>query len=621
MAAVAPSFFERLRRTLLGAPIPTSKAHNERLSPFIGLPVFSSDALSSVAYATEAILGVLVMISLQSVGYQLWLTGGICLLIAVVVISYQQTIKAYPTGGGSYIVASDNLGETPGLIAGAALLVDYILTVAVSVAAGVAALVSAEPGLNHLLVPLSVGIIIVIAWANLRGVRESGAAFAVPTYGFIVGMLVLIVVGLFEVRGWSSRQLVIAEPDKVGKDLHFWLIFVLLRAFAAGCTALTGIEAVSNGVQAFKAPEAKNAIKTLRAMAVLLLVMFIGTGYLAQHLPVLSVLDPTNKDYRTVVSQIAATVFGAKSIGFYFVQIFTTLILVLAANTAFADFPRLSSLLARDGYLPRPLARQGDRLVFHNGILVLAAAAIGLVWHFKGNLDLLLPLYAVGVFTAFTLSQIGMVVHWKKLRTAGWRRSAVINGIGAVATGIVAAVILITKAAEGAWIVVVLLAVLYVGFRAVKGRYAAMTKQLVLGDARPQFTRTHRAILLMPRVHRGILKALNYARSIDPQAEALHIIIDERKLPQVQREWERYAEGVPLVVLSSPFRSLIQPVLDYVDQLIEADPDQMLTVVVAEAVSTRWYQKILQENVAAQLKHSLERRKNVAVTSVRYFMD
>jgi amino acid transporter len=621
MAQTAPSTLDRIRRTLLGAPIPTAKAHHERLSPFIGLPVFSSDALSSVAYATEAILGVLVMISLGTVGYQVPLTIGICALIVIVVISYQQTIKAYPTGGGSYIVASDNLGETPGLIAGAALLVDYVLTVSVSVAAGVAALVSAEPGLNHLLVPMSVGIIIVIAWANLRGVRESGAVFAVPTYGFIVGMIVLIIVGLFEVRGWSATQTVIAEPDKVGKDLHFLFIFVLLRAFAAGCTALTGIEAVSNGVQAFRPPEAKNAIKTLRMMAVLLLIMFIGTGFLAQHLPILSILDPTNKDYRTVVSQIAATVFGAKSFGFYYIQIFTTLILVLAANTAFADFPRLSSLLARDGYLPRPLARQGDRLVFHNGILVLAAAAIALVWHFKGNLDLLLPLYAVGVFTAFTLSQIGMVVHWKRLRTPGWQKSAIVNGVGAVATGIVAIVILVTKAAEGAWIVVVLLALLYFGFRAVKSRYVAMSKQLALADVRPRFTRSHRAVLLMPRVHRGILKALDYARSIDPNAEALHINIDERKLPQTQREWQRYAGDVPLVVLSSPYRSLIQPLLDYVDELMTVSPDQMLTVVVAEAVSTRWYQKLLQENVAAQLKHALEQRKNVAVTSVRYFLD
>ncbi len=615
-----PGILGRLRRALLGAPIPTSKAHHERLTPLIGLPVFSSDALSSVAYATEAILVVLVMFSLGVVHLQLPLTVGICGLIIIVVISYQQTIRAYPQGGGSYIVASDNLGETPGLIAAASILVDYVLTVAVSVSAGVAALVSASPALHQYLVYISIGMIVMIAWLNLRGVRESGTVFAIPTYGFIVGMLVLIGVGLFEIPRWGTPLPPIA--DHVGKDLSLPFAFVLLRAFAAGCTALTGIEAVSDGVQAFKAPEAKNAIKTLRIMAVLLVVMFVGTGFLASHVHQLRIVDPSNPDYRTVVSQIAIAVFGKGSFGFYYIQIFTTLILVLAANTAFADFPRLSSFLARDGYMPRPMARQGDRLVFHNGILVLATASIILIWHFQGNLDKLLPLYAVGVFTAFTLSQFGMVQHWRKLRTPGWRRSFVINIVGAVSTGIVALVIFITKAAEGAWIVLVLLVILYIGFRAVKIRYMAMSKQLALTDStRPHYARTHRAILLMPRVHRGILKALDYARSIDPNCEAVHITIDERRLPTVQREWQRYAEGVPLVVLNSPHRSLITPVLDYVDQLMTADPEQMLTVVVAEAVSTRWYHRLLQENVAAQLKHSLERRRNVAVTSVRYFLD
>ena len=621
MASKTLSFLERMRRTVFGAPIPTMHAHHEKLSPFIGLPVFSSDALSSVAYATEAILAVLVMYSLQSVSFQMPITIGICALIVIVIISYQQTIRAYPTGGGSYIVASDNLGETPGLIAAASILVDYVLTVAVSVSAGVAALVSAYPTQLHgLLVYLSIGIIILIAWANLRGLRESGAVFAIPTYGFIVCMMILIVVGLFRARGWPAEQQQVVA-DNVGKDAHLLFWFVLLRSFAAGCTALTGIEAVSDGVQAFKDPAAKNAIKTLRMMGILLLVMFLGTGYLAHHLPMLKIVDASKPEYRTVVAQIAGSVFGEGSFFYLVIQWFTTLILVLAANTAFADFPRLSSFLARDGYAPRPLARQGDRLVFHNGIIILALAAIALVTYFEGKLEMLLPLYAVGVFTAFTLSQFGMVQHWRKLKAPGWRRSATINFIGATVTGIVALVIFLTKAAEGAWIVVVLLAILYASFRAVKSRYMAMSKQLALGEARPHFTGKHKAVLLMPRVHRGILKALDYAHSIDPDCEAVHIIIDERKLANVRREWDRYGEGVPLVVLNSPYRSLIRPILDYVDELMEADPDQMLTVVVAEAVSTRWYQKLLQENVAAQLKHSLEQRRNVAVTSVRYFLD
>jgi amino acid transporter len=614
--------FQRLRRAVFGAPIPTAKAHHERLTPFIGLPVFSSDALSSVAYATEAIIAVLVLLSLRAVPqFQIPITIGICGLIVVVVLSYQQTIRAYPTGGGSYIVASDNLGETPGLIAAASILVDYVLTVAVSVSAGVAALVSAYPDqLHKYMVVICIGIILLIAWANLRGLRESGAFFAIPTYGFIVGMLVLLTVGFFKSRAWVGHEQVIIA-DRAGAEANFPLIFVVLRAFAAGCTALTGIEAVSDGVQAFRPPEAKNAIKTLRMMAGLLLVMFMGTGYLALHLPTLTILDASKHEYQTVVAQIAASVFGRHSFGFLYIQWFTTLILVLAANTAFADFPRLSSFLARDGYAPRPLARQGDRLVFHNGIIVLALAAMALVWHFQGKLEMLLPLYAIGVFTAFTLSQLGMVQHWRKLRVKGWQKFAIVNGIGATVTGIVALVILITKAAEGAWIVVVLLAILYIAFKAVKNRYVAMSKQLVLGEARPRFTGKHKAILLMPRVHRGILKALDYAMAIDPEAEAVHVIIDDRKLAQVQRDWKKYADDVPLKVLSSSYRSLIQPVLDYVDELMDADPDQMLTVVVAEAVSNRWYQKLLQENVAAQLKHALEKRRNVAVTSVRYFLD
>ncbi len=619
MAIERLRFFERLRRALLGAPIATSRAHHERLSPLIGLPVFSSDALSSVAYATEAILLVLVLYTLDAVRFEMPLTIGICVLIVIVIISYQQTIKAYPKGGGSYIVSSDNLGETPGLIAAASILVDYVLTVAVSVSAGVAALVSAEPKLHPYLVPLSVGIIVIIAWLNLRGLRESGVVFAVPTYGFIFGMLTLIVVGLIRMHTWAPAGAPIA--DNVGKDLALPFTFVLLRSFAAGCTALTGIEAVSDGVQAFKPPEAKNATKTLRMMGALLLVMFVGIGFLALRVPHLILLSTENPGYRTLVSQVAVAVFGDRSIGFYYIQIFTTLILVLAANTAFADFPRLSSFLARDGYMPRPMARQGDRLVFHNGIIVLAAAAIALVIKFQGALDKLLPLYAIGVFTAFTLSQFGMVRHWQKLRTPGWKRSAAVNLVGTVATAIVAGVILVTKAPEGAWIVVVLLAILYGAFRAVKARYISMSKQLALEEVRPAFSRSHKAILLVPRVHKGILKALDYARCIDENAEAVHITIDERKLPQVQRDWAKYADGTPLVILHSSYRSLIEPVLDYVDEIIKANPDQMVTVVVAEAVSDRWYHKLLQENVAAQLKHALEQRRNVAVTSVRYFLD
>lgn len=613
-----------LRRFLVGPPIPNAAAHHERLSPLIGLPVFSSDALSSVAYATEAVLGVLILKGIGALGLQMWVTLAICLLIVVIAISYNQTIHAYPSGGGSYIVASENLGESPGLIAAAALLIDYILTVSVSVAAGVAALVSAFPALHPYLVPLSLFFVAVVAWANLRGVRESGGLFAIPTYGFILGVIAAIVFGVIHsFTAGPVHQVAVASTGTIGKEstaVGGALIFLVLRSFAAGCTALTGIEAVSNGVQAFKAPESKNAAKTLKMMTTLLLVMFLGTGYLAQHLPVLGLYDSSDPRYTTVLSQVAAYAFGAKSIGFYYIQIATAAILILAANTAFADFPRLSSLIARDGYLPRPLARQGDRLVFHNGILVLAVAAGFLIWKFKGELDTLLPLYAVGVFTAFTLSQAGMVVHWFHDQKPGWRTSAIINGIGACLSGAVFIVILATKFMEGAWIVALLIPLIYAGFKGIKKRYDSITRQLTI-DKAPPVPSGHMRLLLVPRVHKGILAALQYAKLDDVDCQAVHIVINEKRLPEVQHLWDQYGDGVPLVVLRSPYRSLLQPLLDYVDGIREENPGVVITVIVPEAVSTRWWHKLLQENVASQIKSALGRRKNVVVTNVRYFLN
>ncbi|HLK14410.1 MAG TPA: APC family permease, partial [Fimbriimonadaceae bacterium] len=392
--------WNRLRATFFGKPIPTSRAHHERLAPVLGLPVFASDALSSVAYATEAILGILVLAGIAALHMQIAISVAIALLIVIIAFSYNQTIHAYPNGGGSYIVASENLGEKAGLLAGAALLIDYILTVSVSVTAGVAAIVSAFPHLHRFLVLMSLACILVIAWLNLRGVRESGRAFAVPVYAFIVGIVGMVVWGLIH-RGLAPVPHPEALSDTLGKEMNVSMLYLVLRAFAAGCTALTGVEAVSNGVPAFKPPESRNAATTLRWMTGLLVVMFVGIGLLARTLPSLNLYDSGDPRYRSVVSQIAAaTLGGDKSFGFYYVQFATAVILVLAANTSFADFPRLSSLMARDGYLPRSLSRQGDRLVFHNGIVMLACLAGALVWYFKGQLDLLLPLYAVGVFSA-----------------------------------------------------------------------------------------------------------------------------------------------------------------------------------------------------------------------------
>lgn len=616
----ALSFLERFRRLIIGAPIHTARAHHEKLSPVLGLPVFSSDALSSVAYATEAILSILILQSAGALGRQFPITLAICVLIVMIGISYTQTISAYPKGGGSYIVASDNLGENPGLVAGAALMIDYILTVAVSIAAGVAAFVSAFPQFHPYLVPISIGLVVAVAWMNLRGVRESGAVFAVPTYGFVIGIMATLAFGIYRVRTTGGVQEAV-RSDIIGTEASTVALFLILRAFAAGCTALTGIEAVSDGVQSFREPAAKNARLVLQRMTIILIVMFVGIGYLSQHVTTLSLYMTSNPEYRTVLSQIAAYAFGNGSFGYYYVQFATMAILVLAANTAFADFPRVASFLARDGFLPRPFARQGDRLVFHNGIIMLGLAAAVLVYMFHGELDHLLPLYAIGVFTAFTLSQAGMVMHWWKLRTPGWQRSIAINIVGVVLTAVVALIILVTKFLDGAWIAVVLIALVFAIFKAISARYKSMTAQLALAAEGPISTARHTSLLLMPRVHRGILKALNYAKTIDPNCTAVHITIDERTLPQVRRDWDKWGQGVPLVILSSPFRSLIRPILDYVDELMDQDPDQTITVIVGEAVSTVWYQRVLQENVAAQLKASLAQRRNVVITSVRYFLD
>ncbi|MDR3688465.1 MAG: APC family permease [Fimbriimonas sp.] len=617
-----PSAMHRIRRFLLGAPIPTSRAHHERLSPFLGLPVFSSDSLSSVAYATEAILGVLILGSTGYLSHQIFISIAIVVLIVIIAFSYQQTIHAYPSGGGSYIVASENLGETAGLFAAAALLIDYVLTVSVSIAAGVLAITALYPFLLQHLVVLSLACILGVAYANLRGVRESGAIFAFPTYGFVVSILVMIVFGIWRAMTTHIPTQVLDPTPWAGKESNHALMFIVLRSFAAGCTALTGIEAVSNGVQAFRAPESVNAAKVLRWMAFLLSILFIGISWLATKIPHLSLLPNDDKNYTTVCYQVAVYAFGsAGSWLVYVVQLFTALILILAANTAFADFPRLTSLIARDGYLPRYLARQGDKLVFHNGILLLAAAAGALVVIFKGQLDLLLPLYAIGVFTAFTLSQIGMVVHWLKDKGIGWQRSIVINGIGSVLCAIVLVIIAYTKFTEGAWVVLLLLPIFYGGFKLIKVRYDSIALQLELDEAPDIPVHGHMVLLLVPRVHRGITQALEYATMLKGECQAVHVTINEKNLPDLQRQWTHIGTEVPLVVLPSPFRSLIAPILGYVDELRQDNPEVLITVVVAEAVSTKWYQRVLSENITPQLKGALASRRNVVVANVRYFLN
>jgi len=617
-----PSALQRIRRALLGAPIPSSQAHHERLTPFFGLPVFSSDSLSSVAYATEAILGVLILGGSGFLNHQLWIALALILLIVIIAFSYQQTIHAYPSGGGSYIVASENLGETAGLFAAAALLVDYVLTVSVSIAAGVLAITALYPFLLKHLVLLSLFCICIVAFANLRGVRESGAIFAFPTYGFVVSILTMIGFGAYRAMTTHTPPQVLDPTPWLGKENTHAVLFIILRSFAAGCTALTGIEAVSNGVQAFRPPEAQNAAKVLRWMAFLLSILFLGISLLAMKLPHLSLLPNDDKHYTTVAYQVAVFAFGnSHSWMVYIVQLFTALILILAANTAFADFPRLTSLIARDGYLPRYLARLGDKLVFHNGILVLAGAAGALVVIFKGQLDLLLPLYAIGVFAAFTLSQVGMVVHWLKLREPGWQRSIAINAVGAALCGIVLVIIAYTKFMDGAWVVLLLLPIIYAVFKLIKARYQSIDRQLTMNDEPMPVMTGHIVLLLVPRVNRGILTALEYAKRLRGECQAVHVTLNDKSLPELQRNWKQISGDVELVVLPSPYRSLIDPMLAYVDKLKKSNPGIVITVVVAEAVSTKWYQKLLAESVALQLKTALASRRNVVVANVRYFLN
>jgi amino acid transporter len=625
-----PSVFFRLRRALLGAPIASSKAYEERLGPFLGLTIFSCDALSSVAYATEAILLILIYLSTQALQDQIWISLAIVGLILIITTSYAQTIHAYSSGGGSYIVASDNLGKGPGLVAAAALLIDYILTVTVSTAAGVAAVISAVPEIRHFVpdaqVTLSLFAIALVAFANLRGLRESGSLFALPTYGFILTMTALIGFGLYTVAHTPATPLPHVESNLIGGEAGHPYWFMILRAFAAGCTALTGIEAVSNGVQVFRSPESKNATKTLVMMSALLTFLFLGLGWLAlkmpYHYPRFSIYESNSPHYITLTAQVAAFVFGAKSIPFFAIQFFVAAILILAANTAFAGFPRLASMISTDGYLPRYLSRLGDKLVFHNGIVLLAICAGALVCIFHGQLDALLPLYAIGVFTAFTLSQIGMVVHWWRLRGKGWQVRLGINGVGAVLCAVVLVIIAATKFREGAWLVLVLIPLICFMFWMVQLRYRSISKQLEIDRTAPSDEPTgHIALVLVPRIHRGVVGAVRYAKQFQGEVQAVHITLNEKGLPELQRKWQEFGHDIPLVILPSPYRSLIQPVLDYVDRLREANPGVIITVIVAEAVSTRWYQKLLTENVAQQLKIALASRRRVVVANTRYFLD
>jgi amino acid transporter len=598
-----------LKRWIVGKPMPLAQARHERLSKTIALAVFASDALSSVAYATEEILLVLVLAGAAAAHLSVPVALAISCLLLVVAVSYQQTIHAYPSGGGSYIVARANLGPTPGLIAAAALLIDYVLTVSVSVAAGVAALTSAVPGLYSHRVALGVGFIVLIAFANLRGVRESGRVFAVPTYVFIVTFAVMVGAGL-----WRSLQGDLTPlPTRAVDGAVPLTWFLVLRAFSSGCTALTGIEAISNGVPAFKPPESRNAARTMGWMAGILGVLFLGITVLAWGLRVTPSAD------ETVVSQIARALFGT-GFFYYLVQGSTMLILVLAANTSFADFPRLSSLLSRDRYAPRQFTTQGDRLVFSNGILVLGGLAALLIVLFRGETHALIPLYAVGVFISFTLSQAGMIRHWLAEHGAGWQWRLAINGTGAVVTGVVTVVIAATKFTHGAWIVVLLVPIMVVGFRAVYRHYEALAEELSLEHLADEPPVTNTVLVLVGDLHMGVVRALRYAQSLSANPKAVYLELDPARTLRLEERWAKGGCGVPLVVLSSPYRSVLGPLFDYMERIKSRVPHGVITIVIPEFVPRHWWQHALHNQTAFLVKGAMLFRQGIVVVNVPFHL-
>jgi amino acid transporter len=589
---------------------------------FTGLAVFASDNISSSAYATEEIMRVLIIAGAGALVLTLPITGVIVVVLAIVVTSYRQTIAAYPSGGGSYIVASDNLGTLPGLTAAAALLIDYILTVAVSVAAGVAALTSIVPELFDVRVGLGVGLIVLLALVNLRGVRESGLVFSIPTYVYLVAILGLLAFGFLRYFTGTMPEYHAPTEWLTGEAAEplGWLL--ILRAFSSGSVALTGTEAVSNGVPAFKPPEARNAQLVITMMGGFFGLIFVGMSFLVGQLGILP--DPSEQE--TVVSQLTRTFVGAGTPYHLLVQASTSLLLVLAANTSFADFPRLSSILARDGFLPRVFQFRGERLAFSSGIVVLAVMSVVLIAGFGGSVTNLIPLYTVGVFIAFTLSQSGMVRHWWKLRAEqrGWQRRAAINGIGAITTGVVAIEVAAVKFALGAWVVLLLLPVLIAMMLFIRRQYQSTARQLAVRPnvVIPPPQREQRVVVPIAGINRAVIQAINVGRAFAPDIQAVLVSDDPREAASVRERWERQLPDVPLVIVESPYRALVPPMLAYLDVLDEAWPSgkeaPITFVVIPEFVARSWWERILYNQSARRLRAALLGRPHTVVVNVPY---
>ena len=628
----------RIRHLVFGRALPTSGLGHGKLPNFLALPIFSSDALSSNAYATESILGILILAGTGALHFAWAIALGIAALLITVVLSYRQIIFAYPEGGGAYPVSRDNLGTVPSLVAAASLLIDYILTVAVSVAAGVAAMITAYPVLQPDLVPMCVVAILLVTILNLRGVKEAGWAFAGPAYLFIFAILSTIAAGLITLGTHPAHTEAAIQVGTTLNNAKMGLrgvgLYLVLQAFSQGCTALTGVEAISNTTPVFKAPQAKNAALTMGWMGGLATTMFLGLTFLANRYGIYHNIDQSQPGYQSVVGQVAHTAWPhALGFMFYVVQYATALVLVIAANAAFAGFPQLASMLARDSFLPRQLANIGDRLSYSNGILLLSVAAIILILVFHGIVSNLLNLYAIGVFTSFTIAQYGMVRRWLRTREKGWQASLFFNALGAVATGIVTGIIAVSKFDDGdkivpflplkygTWIVLVLMPLMVVFFLRIHRHYKEMSEELSLDNLDMSAPKHNTVLVLLPRMHRGIVEALNYARLTSDDVRAVYIETDPERTPMLKKNWQAYGSDIPLVIMESPYRSLVGPLLRYIDAVQKERTDDVITIVLPELVSHKLWHALLHNQAGPLLKLALLNRRDVIVTNVRYFLE
>ncbi|WP_260635146.1 APC family permease [Streptomyces angustmyceticus] len=631
------SQFFRPKRMMVGRPLDSTRLGETLLPKRLALPIFCSDPLSSVAYATEEILLVVGLGGIALLPLTWYAAAAIVLVLVVVVASYRQTCYAYPGGGGAYLVSARNLGRNAALTAASALLVDYVLTVAVSVVSGVAAITSAIPSLGGHDEALSVGFVALLAMMNLRGVRESGRVFAVPTYGFVFFIYLMFAFAAVRIATGATPRAASAGLPLHAVSSYTGLALVLLgmRAFASGCTALTGVEAISNGVPAFRRPKSRNAATTLLIMGFFSVTMFAGITTLAMLYDVHVAVEPTELGLppgtptSTALAQIARATFGDVTVLFYLLQAFTAGVLILAANTAFNGFPMLASILAEDRYVPRQLRNRGDRLVFSNGIILLALAAIGLIVLFKAELTHLIQLYIIGVFVSFTLSQTGMVRHWRTVLAAPGlparervrhRRSQAINAVGAVLTGVVLIVVLITKFTHGAWIVVIAMPLLFLGMRAVRRHYDRVARALAVAPgARPWEPAGNFVLVLVNALNAPTLKALGYARAMRPTSlDALIVAVDPRDVRGLREQWDAHDIDVPLQVLSSPYRDFTRPVIDYVRDSCARHPRGAVTIVIPEYLVGRWWEQPLHNQSALRLKAGLLFTPGVSVVSVPY---